>query len=134
MSDLERLSIDAIRVLSMDAVQAANSGHPGAPMGLADVEKIPFAYDEALDAQGLLENEDTIRNIRLLDPGVVNDTYQRLQAERGFYQFQCVLTRDSGEQGLRRLLEGIAASGKASFLAVLKTLGGPGVGCLSFPM
>ena len=30
-----RLAIDAIRVLSMDAVQAAESGHPGAPMGLA---------------------------------------------------------------------------------------------------
>ncbi len=29
------LAVDAIRVLSMDAVQAANSGHPGAPMGLA---------------------------------------------------------------------------------------------------
>lgn len=27
--------VDAIRVLSMDAVQRANSGHPGAPMGLA---------------------------------------------------------------------------------------------------
>jgi transketolase len=30
-----RLSIDAVRVLSMDAVQAANSGHPGTPMALA---------------------------------------------------------------------------------------------------
>ncbi len=28
---------NAIRVLSMDAVQAANSGHPGAPMGMADM-------------------------------------------------------------------------------------------------
>ena len=32
---LERLSIDTIRTLSMDAVQKANSGHPGAPMGAA---------------------------------------------------------------------------------------------------
>ena len=30
-----RLAIDAVRVLSMDAVQAANSGHPGTPMALA---------------------------------------------------------------------------------------------------
>jgi len=37
MSDIERLSIDAVRVLSMDAVQAANSGHPGTPMALAPV-------------------------------------------------------------------------------------------------
>src|ERR1700704_2238725 len=34
---LEKLSIDTIRTLSMDAVQKANSGHPGAPMALAPV-------------------------------------------------------------------------------------------------
>lgn len=33
--ELEQLTINTIRALSMDAVQAANSGHPGAPMGLA---------------------------------------------------------------------------------------------------
>lgn len=31
---------NAIRVLSMDAVQAANSGHPGAPMGMADIAEV----------------------------------------------------------------------------------------------
>src|SRR5687767_26450 len=31
-----RLMADAIRALAMDAVQQANSGHPGAPMGLAE--------------------------------------------------------------------------------------------------
>ncbi len=35
MNDLQRLSIDAIRVLSMDAVEKAQSGHPGTPMALA---------------------------------------------------------------------------------------------------
>src|SRR5688572_10362406 len=35
----EKLAIDAIRVLSMDAVQKADSGHPGTPMALA-----PLAY------------------------------------------------------------------------------------------
>lgn len=33
----ERLAIDTIRTLSMDAVQNANSGHPGTPMALAPV-------------------------------------------------------------------------------------------------
>src|SRR5258705_6897057 len=34
-TDLDQLAIDTIRTLSIDAVQKANSGHPGAPMGAA---------------------------------------------------------------------------------------------------
>ncbi|MBU6221687.1 MAG: transketolase [Planctomycetes bacterium] len=36
-TDLDRLTIDTIRTLSMDAVEAAKSGHPGTPMALAPV-------------------------------------------------------------------------------------------------
>jgi transketolase len=38
-TDLDQLAIDTIRTLSIDGVQKANSGHPGAPMGAA-----PMAY------------------------------------------------------------------------------------------
>ena len=36
-AQLDQLSINTIRTLAIDAVQQANSGHPGAPMGLAPV-------------------------------------------------------------------------------------------------
>lgn len=36
-TELAELSINTIRTLAMDAVQQANSGHPGAPMALAPV-------------------------------------------------------------------------------------------------
>ena len=38
-TSIEKLAIDTIKALAMDAVQAANSGHPGTPMALA-----PFGY------------------------------------------------------------------------------------------
>src|SRR5436853_6632711 len=37
LSKLDQLSINTIRTLAMDAVQKANSGHPGTPMALAPV-------------------------------------------------------------------------------------------------
>ncbi|MBA3826849.1 MAG: hypothetical protein H0X24_23520, partial [Ktedonobacterales bacterium] len=38
-TSLDELCVNTIRTLSIDAVQQANSGHPGAPLGLA-----PAAY------------------------------------------------------------------------------------------
>ena len=40
----------ALRVLAMDAVQKANSGHPGMPMGMADVATVLFERHLKFDA------------------------------------------------------------------------------------
>jgi transketolase len=42
---------NAIRALSMDAVQAANSGHPGLPMGAADIVTVLFSHYLRFDPQ-----------------------------------------------------------------------------------
>jgi transketolase len=45
----ERRMANAIRALAMDAVQAANSGHPGMPMGMADVAAVLFGRFVRID-------------------------------------------------------------------------------------
>ena len=46
-----RLLANAIRALAMDAVQAANSGHPGMPMGMADAATVLFTEYLKFDPQ-----------------------------------------------------------------------------------
>ncbi|WP_447754044.1 transketolase [Sphingopyxis fribergensis] len=46
----ERQLANAIRALAMDAVQAANSGHPGMPMGMADVATVLYSDYLKFDA------------------------------------------------------------------------------------
>ncbi|MBN9570036.1 MAG: hypothetical protein J0H30_03030, partial [Alphaproteobacteria bacterium] len=47
--ELRRLA-NAIRALSMDAVENAKSGHPGMPMGMADVATVLFSSILKFDA------------------------------------------------------------------------------------
>jgi len=47
----EKVMADALRVLAMDAVEAAQSGHPGMPMGMADVAAVLFNRYMKIDPQ-----------------------------------------------------------------------------------
>ncbi|MCE9648802.1 MAG: transketolase [Parvibaculum sp.] len=49
VSPLHREMANAIRALAMDAVQAANSGHPGMPMGAADMATVLFSRFMKID-------------------------------------------------------------------------------------
>jgi FAD/FMN-containing dehydrogenase len=59
--------------------------------------------------------------------------WNRIYGPRGFYQYQCVLPRATGQAGIQALLQQIHRANAGSFLAVLKTFGArPSVGMLSF--
>ena len=60
--------------------------------------------------------------------------WNRIYGKRGFLQFQCVIPWRYGRDGIVAILETIADSGLASFLAVLKVMGDrPSPGLMSFP-
>ena len=59
--------------------------------------------------------------------------WNRLYGRRGFTQYQCVIPRAAGPEGVRSFLDTLTASGAASFLAVIKDCGDEGLGLLSFP-
>jgi decaprenylphospho-beta-D-ribofuranose 2-oxidase len=60
--------------------------------------------------------------------------WNRLYGKRGFHQFQAVVPDAQARDAVRDMLEKVAATANASFLAVLKTLGGEGEGLIAFPM
>ncbi len=57
-----------------------------------------------------------------------------MYGRHGFVQYQIALPQASGREGLRAILDRLARSGRASFLAVLKRFGDAGPGLLSFPL
>ena len=42
---VDQLAVDTIRTMSVDAIQAANSGHPGLPIGAAPMAYVLWSKD-----------------------------------------------------------------------------------------
>lgn len=55
--------------------------------GLDEIEIRPFPAAETLTAQDVVDNRDTLENVRLWDPSIVKQSYQQLQAIRPYYDF-----------------------------------------------
>ncbi len=53
---------------------------------------------------------------------VIND-WNKIYGKKGFIQYQMMIPKEKGKEGMRRILETIANSGNGSFLAVLKLYG-----------
>lgn len=53
---------------------------------------------------------------------IVNE-WNRIYGKEGFIQYQMVIPKEKGKEGMKKILETIAASGNGSFLAVLKLFG-----------
>ncbi len=59
--------------------------------------------------------------------------WNRIYGKRGFTQYQFVIPREGGREGMKSILNRIAASGQGSFLAVLKVFGKEDARHLLFP-
>jgi len=60
--------------------------------------------------------------------------WNRMYGRSGFTQYQCVIPKSNGPAAMQSILTRIAASGMASFLAVLKLFGPQNDNYLSFPL
>jgi decaprenylphospho-beta-D-ribofuranose 2-oxidase len=87
-------------------------------------------YYQRVPARGRERRLDLERFFYPLDAII---DWNRMYGRAGFVQFQCVVPDAEARRAIRKLLERITASGRGSFLAVIKTLGRAGRGLLSFP-
>ncbi len=79
-------------------------------------------------------SEKTIHYDSFFYPLDVVADWNKIYGKRGFFQYQCVVPRECSHEVVPKLLEAIAASGMASFLATMKFFGdasSPGI--MSFP-
>ncbi len=73
--------------------------------GLAEIETRAFPANEDLTAQDVLDNRDTLENVRLWDPSIITESYRQLQIIRPYYDFNDVdIDRYAVDEDRRQVL------------------------------
>jgi len=84
---IQRLRVDPQELAREQPFIERNLAATRDAFGLADVELQPFDIANDLDEADVIENDVTLRNVRLWETEVLETTYQQLQALRPYYQF-----------------------------------------------
>lgn len=87
---IQRLQVDPQELAQEERFLERNLEATRVAYGLDDIELRPFTITDDLSQDEVIDNEVTLRNIRLWDPQVLQTTYSELQALRPYYQFDSV--------------------------------------------
>ncbi|MFA9444413.1 UPF0182 family protein [Egicoccus sp. AB-alg6-2] len=87
---IQRLRVDPQELAREETFIERNLAATREAFALEDVELRPFDIANDLDADDVIENDVTLRNVRLWEPEVLETTYQQLQALRPYYRFNDV--------------------------------------------
>jgi uncharacterized membrane protein (UPF0182 family) len=89
---IQRVQVDPQELAREEQYIQRNLDATRAAYGIDEVDRVPFTIQNNLDEQDVIENEITMRNVRLWDPNVLETTYQQLQSLRPYYEFNSVAT------------------------------------------
>ncbi|MEX2324145.1 MAG: UPF0182 family protein [Nitriliruptoraceae bacterium] len=102
---IQRLRVDPQELAREETFIARNLEATRVAYGLDGVQLRGFSIANDLDLDDVIENDVTLRNIRLWDPDVLETTYRELQALRPYYQFnQVAIDRYTIDGELRQVM------------------------------
>ncbi|MBC8090090.1 MAG: FAD-binding oxidoreductase [Phycisphaerae bacterium] len=102
---------------------------PGWMLNRASIGAFNAAYYHRVPKRG---RSRAIHAAQFLYPLDAIHNWNRLYGKHGVYQFQCAMPFDESRKAIAAIMQQTVASHRASFLAVIKCMGRPGEGLLSF--
>jgi uncharacterized protein len=102
---IQRLRVDPQELNREQEFISRNLAATRTAYGLEGISLDTFAIANNLDEQDVIENQITLRNVRLWDPQVLETTYRELQALRPYYQFnEVAIDRYEIDGALRQVM------------------------------